>query len=88
VSFDFAGHDRVWTDSWSDQTVLPSAVRITLRNANSDQILAISTATLVHITAPGACALQAATSQCLENKEKSAPEPAPGADQSAPKGVL
>ncbi|MGA2637528.1 PulJ/GspJ family protein [Methylocella sp.] len=88
VSFDFAGHDRVWTDSWSDQTVLPSAVRITLRNANSDQVLAISTATLAHITAPGACALKSATSQCLENKEKSAPEPAPGADQAAPKGVL
>ncbi|MGO9672602.1 MAG: type II secretion system protein J [Methylocella sp.] len=88
ASFGFAGRDRVWTESWSDPTTLPNAVRITLRNANSDQILAVSTAILLHITAPAACALNAATVKCLENKDKAAPEPAPGADQPAPKGVL
>ena len=44
VSFGFAGRDRVWTESWSDEMSLPSAIRITLRNGASDEILAVSTA--------------------------------------------
>ena len=40
VSFGYAGPDREWADSWTDALTLPSAVRITLRNANSDEILA------------------------------------------------
>jgi general secretion pathway protein J len=92
ASFGFAGRDRVWTESWSNEASLPSAVRITLRNAVSDEILAVSTATLVHINAPAECATSAANTSCLENDGKRAPAPAPGADQPAPQpapqGVL
>jgi general secretion pathway protein J len=92
VSFGFAGRDRIWTESWSDETTLPSAVRITLRNAASDEILAISTAALVHINAPADCATGAANTPCLENDGKTAPPPPAPTDQPAappaPQGVL
>jgi general secretion pathway protein J len=92
ASFGFAGRDRVWTESWSDETSLPSAIRITLRNAASDEILAVSTATLVHINAPAGCATGAANTPCPENDGKTAPAPPAPTDQPAPppapQGVL
>ncbi len=56
VSFAFAGPDRTWADAWASATALPVAVRITVRNADSDTILAVSTATIIHIDAPASCA--------------------------------
>lgn len=84
VSFGYAGPDREWADSWTDALTLPSAVRITLRNANSDEILAVSTATLVHVNAPASCASSTADAQCLENKGQSEQKQNPAADQPAP----
>ncbi len=99
VSFGFAGRDRVWSDSWSDQALLPRAVRITLSNANSGQILSVSTATILHIDAPADCATGAANSPCSldggdKNKTAPAAAPMPGsgaappAPPPAPSGVL
>ncbi len=91
VSFGYAGRDRIWSESWSDQISLPSAVRITLRNAASGEILAASTATLVHINAPAACARGAASEPCPDADGATPPATAP-ADQPAtapaPRGVL
>jgi general secretion pathway protein J len=88
VSFGYAGPSREWADSWTDALTLPSAVRITLRNAKSDEILAVSTATLVHVNAPASCASSTADAQCLENNGQSAQKPNPAADQPAPRSVL
>ena len=55
VSFAFAGHDRVWKDSWQDVKQLPDAVRVTVRNALTDEILPVSTATLIRVNAPAEC---------------------------------
>ena len=55
VSFAFASRDRVWKDSWQDVNQLPSAVRVTVRNATTDEILPISTATLIRVNAPADC---------------------------------
>ena len=47
VSFAFAGRDRVWKDSWQNVKQLPNAVRVTVRNASTGEILPVSTATLI-----------------------------------------
>jgi general secretion pathway protein J len=55
VSFSFAGPDRTWRDSWTDNAQLPAAVRILVRDAASDQILSVSTATLLHVNVSSDC---------------------------------
>ena len=83
VSFGFAGPDRVWSDDWTHDTTLPTAVRITVRNADSDEILSVSTATRVHVNAPAACAAEKADTRCLEPSKPGEPpveaKPAVGA---------
>jgi general secretion pathway protein J len=65
VSFAFAGADRVWQDVWRDSTMLPTAVRIRVRDAGSGQILAVSTAALLHVDVPAECIGQKSVQQCL-----------------------
>jgi general secretion pathway protein J len=60
VSFGFAGPDRNWREAWLDANQLPAAVRITIRNGDTEDILPVSTATLVNVTAPASCAANAA----------------------------
>ncbi len=55
VSFAFAGRDRVWKDTWQDTKQLPSAVRVSIRNEETDEILPVSTATLIKVNAPAEC---------------------------------
>lgn len=55
ISFAYAGANRVWHDSWRSADVLPTAIRITLRDAVTAQTLAISTATSVHVDASADC---------------------------------
>ncbi len=62
VSFAFAGPKRSWIESWTE-TTLPVAIRVSIRNADSGDLLAVSTATLVHITAPAGC-VAANSSDC------------------------
>jgi general secretion pathway protein J len=61
VSFAFAGRDRIWQDTWHDVRQLPNAVRVTVRNAVTDQILPVSTATLLNVNAPAECVRSGAT---------------------------
>ena len=58
LSFAYAGQDRVWKGSWHDADKLPAAIKLTIRDAASERILAISTTTPVHVDAPaqGDCA--------------------------------
>lgn len=58
LSFAYAGQDRVWKGSWHDADKLPAAIKLTIRDAASERILAISTVTPVHIdaSAQGDCA--------------------------------
>jgi general secretion pathway protein J len=57
LSFAYAGPDHVFHDNWHDNDKLPSAIRLTVREAGSERILGISTATPVHIDAPAPGAL-------------------------------
>ena len=56
VSFAYAGPDQVWQPTWRDQTQLPTTVRITVRDAGTGQVLAVSSAAIVHVNAPAECA--------------------------------
>ncbi len=64
IAFAFAGPDRIWQETWHNVAQLPNAVRVTVRNAATDQILPVSTATLLKVNAPAACVLTGATACC------------------------
>jgi general secretion pathway protein J len=66
VSFAFAGADRLWRGSWNDSVLLPSAARIQVRDAPTDKVLAVSTATLLHVDVPAECVTQKSVQQCIE----------------------
>jgi general secretion pathway protein J len=65
VSFAFAGADRLWRDSWQNEVLLPSAARIQVRNAASDEVLAVSTAALLHVDLPARCVTQHSSQECI-----------------------
>jgi general secretion pathway protein J len=52
LSFAYAGPDRVFRDSWRDADKLPAAIMLTVRDARSERVLSVSTATPVHVDAP------------------------------------
>ena len=51
VTFAYAGPDRVWRESWRGGDSLPEAVRVVVRETLDGQVLAVSTAILVRVTA-------------------------------------
>lgn len=55
VSFAYAGKDGLWHTNWRDAVKLPRAIRITVRDATTEQQLAVSTATLIRVAAPAEC---------------------------------
>jgi len=55
ISFAYAGADRTWRDTWRGGAELPTAIRVTLRDAATAQPLAISTVAVVHVDAPADC---------------------------------
>jgi general secretion pathway protein J len=56
IVFSYSGPDRVWQPTWHDADQLPSAIRVTVRDAVSNQILTVSSAVKVHVNAPAECA--------------------------------
>jgi general secretion pathway protein J len=71
VSFAYAGRDRTWRESWSNEALLPTAVRVTVRNGATEEILAVSTATLLHIGAPAQCAHVNSAVGCVQELDRS-----------------
>jgi general secretion pathway protein J len=80
VSFAFAGPDRVWQESWLNASELPTAVRVTVRDAQTDEILPVSTAALVNTTAPAEC-VTSATRACGGQQQRG------GQQSGAPSGA-
>ncbi|MEA2991489.1 MAG: ral secretion pathway protein [Alphaproteobacteria bacterium] len=64
ISFAYAGRDRIWQDTWHDATLLPSSVRVTLRDAASQRTLSVSTAALIHVQLPVECIRANVTTDC------------------------
>jgi general secretion pathway protein J len=80
VSFAFAGSDRIWQETWHDVMQLPDAVRVTVRNAATDQILPVSTATLLNVNAPAECVRGTGTACGGQNNRAAIPN-GPGTTQ-------
>ncbi|MGH6847713.1 MAG: PulJ/GspJ family protein [Methylocella sp.] len=80
VSFAFAGRDRIWQETWHDVAQLPNAVRVTVRNAVTDEILPVSTAALLNVNAPAECARGTGTACGSQNSGGAVPN-GPGATQ-------
>jgi general secretion pathway protein J len=56
VRFAYSGPDRLWQPTWQGAGQLPSAIRVTVRNAVSGEVLTVSSAVKVHVDAPALCA--------------------------------
>jgi general secretion pathway protein J len=72
VSFSYAGKDRVWQQNWRGAQQLPTAIRVTVRDVATSQLLAISTATIVHVDAPASCASSKDQKDCDTDKTAAA----------------
>ncbi len=70
VSFAYAGTDQVWQPEWRHKTQLPDAIRITVRDGATGQVLAVSRAVTVHVNAPNECARAKNVTSCLTARSK------------------
>ena len=70
VTFSYAGPDQVWQKEWRAQKQLPAMVRISVRDIASGQVLAVSSAAIVHVNAPAVCARAKNPAQCLAERLK------------------
>ncbi len=52
VTFAYSGAGVAWAPAWRGAKKLPTAMRITLRDATNNRVLAASTAFAIHVTAP------------------------------------
>jgi general secretion pathway protein J len=68
VSFAYAGSDQVWQKEWRGQKQLPDMIRIAVRDIPSGQVLAVSSAAIVHVNAPAECARSKNPAQCLTER--------------------
>jgi general secretion pathway protein J len=74
VSFSYAGTDRIWHETWHQQTLLPRTIRVRLRDAATSATLAASTTALIHAELHASCVSRTATTaQCPELGSQSAP---------------
>jgi general secretion pathway protein J len=76
--FSYAGPDRVWQNSWHDKDQLPNAIRVLVRDAATQRTLAVSTATILHISASAECARAQDVKNCLYPPPGAAPNAATG----------
>jgi general secretion pathway protein J len=65
VSFAYAGPDQTWQPTWRNQMQLPTTIRISVRDAGTGQVLAVSSAAIVHVNAPAECARAKNVNGCL-----------------------
>ncbi|WP_424626891.1 PulJ/GspJ family protein [Bradyrhizobium sp. SYSU BS000235] len=55
LSFAYAGQDMVWRASWRDADQLPTAIKLTVRDAATERILSVSTVTPIHVQVSAEC---------------------------------
>jgi general secretion pathway protein J len=68
ATFSYAGPDQVWQTAWRGQRLLPDMIRIAVRDVATGQVLAISSATIVHVNAPAECARARDVRECLSGE--------------------
>ena len=70
VTFSYAGPDQVWQPNWRGQMQLPDRVRIAVRDGATGQVLAVSSAAVVHISVWAECARAKNPPTCLTARLK------------------
>jgi general secretion pathway protein J len=65
LSVSYAGADRLWHPTWQQQVQLPKAVRLTVRNHVTNQLLPFSTTVLLHSAVPADCIDAKSFADCL-----------------------
>ena len=70
VTFAYAGADQVWQPTWRDQPQLPNMIRVAVRDSTTGQVLAVSSAAAVHVSAPAECARAKLVTACLTARLK------------------
>jgi general secretion pathway protein J len=60
----YAGADRIWLDSWRDQSSLPKSVRVRVQHADAQQMLALATATVIRSSLPVECVKSTSAAGC------------------------
>jgi general secretion pathway protein J len=68
LSFSYAGTDRNWREDWRQQAQLPSAIKLTVRDATTQRTLSVSTATSVHVEVPIDCIAAKSLAECLTSQ--------------------
>jgi general secretion pathway protein J len=76
VLFGYAGPDRVWQPTWRGADKLPSAVRVTVRDAVSGATLAVTTAAKIHVEVAAEC-INPRAQNCAGAAPQPAAAPAP-----------
>jgi general secretion pathway protein J len=85
ISLSYAGADRIWHDTWQQESQLPRAVRLTVHDTKTREALAASTATLLHVELPADCIGAKSLDACLTSRQSGAPTPDDGrSTQSVP----
>jgi general secretion pathway protein J len=72
VFFSYAATDRNWRDDWRQQSQLPSAVKLSVRDAITQRVVTLSTATLVHVEVPADCIAAKSYAECLDSQVRPA----------------
>jgi general secretion pathway protein J len=85
LSFAYAGRDGTWQNVWLNEASLPAAVRLTVRDAASERILAVSTAAVLHVDFPAACVRPQNNQDCVA-LDGGAPNTAPAASNTLSSG--
>jgi general secretion pathway protein J len=70
VTFSYAGPDQVWQPNWRGQMQLPDRIRIAMRDSATGQVLGVSSAAIVHVSAPAECARARSATACLTARLK------------------
>ena len=70
VTFAYAGADQAWQPTWRGQMELPNTIRVSVRDAGNGQVLAVSSAAIVHVNAPAECARAKNVTECLAARSK------------------
>jgi general secretion pathway protein J len=70
ITFSYAGPDQVWQPTWRGQMQLPEKIRIAVRDGGTGQVLRVSSAAIVHVSAPAECARAKSASTCMNARLK------------------
>jgi len=65
IFFSYAGPDNVWQNDWKNADQLPAAVRILVRDGATQRTLAVSTVSMLRVTAAPECARAKSPKDCI-----------------------